>query len=79
MPFLDRSDLQSALHKYEETIGFIDYIISENTDAKFIVLGDFNCNIYDNSHPFAAPLNDFLTSRNLVSTFSRMASFNAHS
>ena len=76
MPFLDRSNLQCAVGKYDETLGFIDYIISERPDAQFIILGDFNCNIYNPAHPFASSLNNFVSSRNLVCTFSLMQSFN---
>ena len=79
MPFLDRSDLQGAISKFDEMIGFIDFIMSERAEAQFVILGDFNCNIYNPAHPFAASLNDFLTSHSLVSTFSRMTSFNIDS
>ena len=74
MPFLDRSDLQCAMTKYDEIIGFVDYIMSEKP-----VLGDFNCNIYNPVHPFAASLNDFITSRDLICSFSLMDSFNIDS
>ena len=77
MPFLDQSDLQGALSKYDETIGFIDFIMSENSDAQFVVL--LNCNVYNPAHPFATSLNDLIMSRNLVSTFSQMPSFDVNS
>lgn len=79
MPFLDRSDLQCALGKYDEMIGFIDFIMSKKPNAKFIVLGDFNCNIYDPAHPFASSLNDLINSRNLTCSFSLMDLFNVNS
>ena len=79
MPFLDRSDLQCAITKYDEVIGFVDFIMSENPEAKFVVLGDFNCNFYNPAHPFAASLTNFITSRDLICTFSLMDSFNVDS
>ena len=79
MPFLDRSDLQCAMANYDEMIGFIDFIMSKKPNARFIVLGDFNCNIFDPSHPFATSLNDLINSRNLTCSFSLMDSFNVDS
>ena len=69
MPFLDRSDLQNAISKFDEMIGFIEFIMSERIDAQFVILGDFNCNIYTPSHPFASSLNDFIHSHNMVCSF----------
>ena len=79
LPYLNRSDLQNAVANYDEIIGFIDFIISDNPEAHFIVLGDFNCNIYDLSHPFTESLNSFVTSRGLVNAYSLMSSFQAGS
>ena len=79
MPFLDRSDLHNAVSKFDETIGFIEFIMSERPDAQFVILGDFNCNIFNSAHPYAASLNDFITSHNLFCTFSMMQSFQADS
>ena len=79
MPFLDRSDLQSAIGQYDETIGFIEYIISEKPESQFIILGDLNCNIFNPTHPFSASLNSFIHSHNLVCTFSQMESFDVDS
>ena len=76
MPYLNRSELQNAINNYDETIGYLDYIVCDNPDAEFIILGDFNCNAYDSSHPFYATLNDFLISRGLTNAFSLMNSFN---
>ena len=77
MPYLNRSDLQNALDKYDEIIGFIDFIVGDNPEAQFIILGDFNCNLYDSSHPFTESLNSFITARGLVNAFSLMPSFDS--
>ena len=75
MPYLDRSDVQNVVSRYDEVLGYIDYIMSERVNAKFIVLGDFNCNVFDSSHPFSASVNDFISSKRLVNAFSLMDSF----
>ena len=76
MPFLDRSDLQNAVSKFDEMIGFVEFIMNDRSDAQFVLPGDFNCNIYKPTHPYAASLNDFVHSHNLVCTFSKMETFN---
>ena len=38
MPFLDRSDLQNAISKYDENHRFIDFILNDNSDAQFVIL-----------------------------------------
>ena len=75
MPYLNRSDLQIALNNYDETLGYIEFILSENPESQFIILGDFNCNLYDLNHPFSASLNGFINSHGLVNAFSLMHSF----
>ena len=79
MPFLDRSDLNNRLNQYEEVLGYVEFLMSEYEGAEFVVVGDFNCNIFDATHPFTPLLNDFLTSWNLVCTFSLLSSFSPDS
>ena len=79
MPYLNRSDLQNTISKYDEVIGYIEYVMGEFVNAHFVIVGDFNCNIYDPTHPFVPSLSDFLQSHCLYNTFSLMASFDASS
>ena len=69
LPFLCKINLQKVINDYNEVLGFIEFIMSENVDAEFIVLGDFNCEFYDSKHPFFASLTDFTSSHNLSSAF----------
>ena len=39
---------------YKDTIGYVDSIMANNPECKFIILADFNCNIYDMSHPYTS-------------------------
>ena len=43
-------------------------VISSNPGCYFILLGDFNCNIYDRSHPFTPILRDLLNCRQFICT-----------
>ena len=53
LPFYDTRNLDTQLSLYHETVGFIDSIMAANRDCMFILLADFNCNIYDVLHPFS--------------------------
>ena len=79
MPYLNRSDLQNALNNYDEILGYIEFILSENTESQIIILGDFNCNIYDLTHPYSASLNALIASHGLTNAFSLMHSFDVDS
>lgn len=68
-PFFDQNNRENQLVIYNEMMGFIDYVISENTSHRLIVLGDFNCNLYESSHPFTKVVRNFMISHNLIATF----------
>ena len=75
MPFLDRSNLQNAVIEYTSTLGYIDYIFSEMNHARFILLGDFNCDITDKYHPFYPLLNSFINKHDMMSSFEKCDTF----
>ena len=75
MPFLNRSDVQGSLNEFDAVIGYVEYVMSQFVDAQFVILGDFNCNVYDRTHPFTASFTDFLESHDLKNTFSLMNNF----
>ena len=76
MPYLNTSKLEEQKTIYSDTLGFIEHVMDSNTGCDFIVLGDFNCNIFNSSHPFSPLLLDFVTRRNLFCTYNLHASFN---
>ena len=51
-PFYNTKDLDTYTAMYRDTVGFLDNVMSQNREAKFIILADFNCNIYDHSNRF---------------------------
>ena len=69
LPYLNTSNIVEQSAIYHDTIGYIDYIVSSNPGCDFLLLGDFNCNIYDNRHPFTPIVRDLLTRRGLICTF----------
>ena len=54
--------------KYIEVLGSLKSIIDANPSAKFIITGDFNYDIYDESQPMSRVICDFLQEYDLVST-----------
>ena len=52
LPYLDVSQIDGQMAMYNDTIGFIEQIMTNHSGYKFILLGDFNCNLYNSSHPF---------------------------
>ena len=79
MPYLNRSDTQNSINEFDAVLGYIDYVMGEFDSAQFVILGDFNCNVFDNSHPYTASLMNFLITHDLKNTFNLMEGFNSNS
>ena len=78
LPYYSSSKVVEQTAAYHETIGYIDHIMSSNPGCYFILLGDFNCNIYNERHPFTPIIRDLLNRRHLTCTFDLMASFDSN-
>ena len=77
MPYKKTSDIAEQKTVFDKTIGYIDHVISNNPDFKVILLGDFNCNLYDDNHPFTPSVRGLMQRRRLLSTFDLMDNFDA--
>ena len=75
LPYLDSSRLNEQINIYCDTLGFVDNIINSHPNYEFILLGDFNCNIYKPSHPFTPLVRDLLSRHNLCCTFDLRENF----
>ena len=69
LPFYDTRNLEQQIQCYHETIGYIDYIMSSNSNCKFILAMDMNCNMFDLSHPYTPIVRDLMTKFGLISAF----------
>ena len=78
LPYYNSSKVTEHTAAYRDTIGYIEYIISSNPGCHFILLGDFNCNIYNYAHPFTPILRDLLNHRQLTCTFDLLDSFDSN-
>ena len=63
--------------QYLELLGALDDIITNNPLAKFIITGDFNYNIYDETQPMTPVIRDFIRSNDLICTHNFDSTFNA--
>ena len=43
---------------------------------KFILLGDFNCNLYNDNHPFTPLVNDLMLRQKLICSYELRTNFN---
>ena len=78
-PYLDTSKLTEQLALYNDAIGFIDNVMMNNRECKFVIAGDFNCNLYDQSHPFTPLIRDFMSRHNLTCCFDVIPNFDSNS
>ena len=74
-PYLDTSRINEQLNLYRDVVGFVEQVIESHPNYEFILLGDFNCNLYDDSHPFFPIVNDLMSRRNLFCCFDARPDF----
>ena len=51
----------------------------DNRECKFVIAGDFNCNLYDSSQPFTPLTRDFMSRHNLTCCFDIIPNFDSNS
>ena len=76
LPYFNTRDLQNQRMLYQDTLSYVDYVISDNVGSHTILLLDMNCNIYDNTHPFSVLLRDLMNKFSLHSAFDLIDNFN---
>ena len=75
LPFFDTSRINEQVSIYNDTIGFIEQIMTSHPNFKFILLGDFNCNLYNVNHPYTQIVLDLLSRKKLFCSFDLRADF----
>ena len=76
MPYYNTRDLNNYLNMYRDTVGFIDNVMHENKNCQFIVLADFNCNLYEANHAYSPIINQLMEKHNLFSCYDLVTNFN---
>ena len=74
-PYYNVRDMAAHLTLYRETLGFVESVISQNSDCKVMILADFNCNINDSRHPYSTIIQDFMRRYNLFSAYEKAVNF----
>ena len=75
MPYYRTSDFHEQLTLYQQTVAYIENVMLENRDCRFVLLLDMNCNLYDPSHPYSKLLIDMMERFSLKSAFDLIPSF----
>ena len=65
----------SQLTEYYHTLAFIQSVMNNHPNHKFIILSDLNCNIFNVTHPYSSLVNGFMNDYDLVSNFSLIDGF----
>ena len=68
-PYFNTRDQAAQIAAYRDTLGFVENVMSDNTNCKDMILEDFNCNLNDVSHPYTQLIRDSMTRFNLVSCY----------
>ena len=76
-PYFDNNNVDNQLHKYRSVIGSLENIILLYPNHKIILMADFNCNIFNRSHPFSRIMVDFMQKHDLISCFECVDNFDA--
>lgn len=74
-PYHNTNDINHYLAMYKETVGYVDSVMANNRECKFIILADLNCNIYDSSHPYTPLVRNLMERYNLFSCFDSIPNF----
>ena len=74
-PYYNTRDLATHMALYRDTIGFVESVMSQNTECKYIILADFNCNIHDTQHPYTSMVRDLMQKYRLISAFDCVSNF----
>ena len=75
LPYLDTSNITEQTNLYNDTIGYVEHVIINHPGYKFILLGDLNCNLYNENHPFTPIVKGLMSRQNLICSFDLRANF----
>ena len=69
LPYFNPSNITEQLTEYRDTLAFIENIMTTNSNHKFILLMDMNCNIFAPQNAFSELIHDIMSEYDLVSSF----------
>ena len=75
LPYFNPNNVTEQLTDYRDTLAYIENIMSSNSNFKFILLMDINCNIFGPSNAFSDLIHSMMTEFDLISSFDFSPSF----
>ena len=63
-PYFNTRELAAHTAAYRDTLGFVENVMSDNPNCKFMLLADFNCNLNNASHPYTQLLHECMAKFN---------------
>ena len=69
MPYFKTDNNDEQLIEYRNTLAYIENVMDTNPQYKFILFMDFNCNLFNNSHPYSKLINAMMSNFDLVSNY----------
>ena len=75
MPYFIAGNNDDQYSEYLQTLAFVRQIILSHPFHQFIIMMDFNCNIFKKSHPYSLLINDMMNDHDLISNYSFIPGF----
>ena len=79
MPYYINGNDEAQMAEYRETLAFIENVMKSHETHKFILLMDWNCNIFNVSHPYSVLINSIIQEYDLVTNYSFIENFDSQS
>ena len=76
-PYFDHNNVGDKLDQYRSVIGALENIMLLYSNHKVILMADFNCNIFNRTHPFSRIIIEFMQKHDLISCFDCVENFDA--
>ena len=75
MPYFKTDGDKEQLVEYRNVLAFIENVMEMNPLYKFILFMDFNCNLYNASHPYSSLVNSMIDTFDLAPNYSFIQGF----
>ena len=77
MPYFKTDGNAEQLIDYRNTLAFIENIMTSHTQHKFLLFMDFNCNLFNHSHPYSSLINKMIDDFNLTTNYTFISQFDS--
>ena len=78
MPYFKTDNNYEQLIEYQNTLAYVESVMDNNPQYKFILFMDLNCNLFNNSHPYSKLINTMMSNFDLVTNYTFIPEFDAN-